>query len=851
MFDNLFGPDKYDFHINKEAQTTNSKVVKAAAVADGLGATLNEAAAMATRRSMPSTIDFLAKDAFIKDEMLKLAGMMLTDATPEGIESFLKQYMYNELAFFPDKIAVSIDLMPTREEPMAQGTIDVSIVDATGNINLAYANVIIQIPFIIRDREVLPFDAIQMGNERAVFTRENMKNILFNIKEKATRQQATPYSGSDSLSGFVGVDQSPTDSPLADTGWMDELLRIQSSLGHNHGMEDFGVYSAYVEELLEKTAGIRKVDIDYSRVEKDLYDEYLVNAEKVANEEFVEDEDLRLKKEAALATIDERVFADVGILRNSARFSFVEKDGRLVSDVPGVLFTTLIGVAGPAPERMVVAADGRYKLLLPGQKFLFNANNEVLDFTLPTTKIGGLNPGDTVAISINGIHSLPIVITKVISNASGLASMNVDKFVYGYDTHGDEVVIIATGDANDNQLIFQSKKRVMARIAQHESGKNLTYYNMYLKSKVPVLCIAPETTFLKLKPGTIGNISANSEFILTADDNIKLASTENVVHVVKVSETPEPKYTISINWQDQKYKSSRTTTFQRIKESKLLGILKIIGFDYAKSSEILHRASKGGAVESPILPGMTPWAVKPELSAVAAVSKSITDMRKALFSGDNAKSALGNIGAGLIAGSSSAAHMFGDTLGELSAYADESAALAEKLEKIAISKQSNEFRKIASLMVIKNRVDNMMRDALGGGEFVGAEVLAELHKLDPYMEKVAHDLVELKVAQAVKRNEVISPNIISATMRHLDNLHKYASHFKQASVLGTASDVKRSKTKAILDNIRETDIGPMGPAIKPSGKELIPGAKAVSSVVNSNVGQAGIMGAVMVNRLKK
>lgn len=776
MFDKLFPEALRNFEANKVSQEKNSKIHADAIVSSAMGSFIKEASTKFTP-DIQSSIDFLEKDAFIVDEMLKLASLQLDDASPEGIEMFLKQYMFNELAFFPDKVNISVNLQPmetAQAGALSQGNFDV--INATGAVNLDYSGITIQIPFIIRDKEILPFDTIQVGNESAVYTRENIRNILVNVKNRVETQSAvaTPYATNvnNSLSAFVGVDSKLNDNPLADIGYMEEMLRIQSELGNSSQTgQALGVYSSIIEDLLEKTANIQKVHNNYAAMEKDLISKYKVNAEKLASEDYIEDEELRIRKDAILDEVylDSIQLADIQILKNGAKFVYFEKDGNTLATVPARLFTLLVGANGQSNKRLVVTADGRYKLLKPGEKFMYSPAKDVPVFDIPETNIDGLNPGDSFTFNINGAHSVPMVVTKVISGAEH--GLNVSKFVYCYDTEGNECVMIPLSNVSDNQLVYQSKQTVIKNVAQMEPGHKLTFYNMYLKSKVPTLCVAPDTVFIKLKTGEIGNMQYANELMLSYDDNVKLAYTQDCIHISKTAEKPEVKFSAVINWYDKKRGGNKSTTFNNIPKAKLMNILKIIGFEYAKISEVIYRASKGDVLEIPITRGMTPWVVRPELTAAEAASKSIKDIKDALFSTAVASKAIGMLGAGVLAGAS-------PNMGKLEAFSSESEALAEKLEKIAEVKHNKEFTNMAGIMVIKNRIDNMLKDAINGAEFKGHEVLAELDKLDPVMEKIARDLVELKLAQAINRNEVISPNIINATLRHMDGLHKYSRIFK-------------------------------------------------------------------------
>ena len=176
----------------------------------------------------------LPGDAFIVDEMFKMAGFDIHDTTPEGIEQFLKEYFYNELSYFPDKLNITVTLVPLDVAPTSPKQFDMHIGNATGTVDINYNNALIQIPFILRDKEILPFDTIQMGNETAIYTRDNMRNILLNLKQMSERQPGGSgllVNETKNLDSYVGVDKHT--NITTDGGFMGDMLQIQHMLGQN------------------------------------------------------------------------------------------------------------------------------------------------------------------------------------------------------------------------------------------------------------------------------------------------------------------------------------------------------------------------------------------------------------------------------------------------------------------------------------------------------------------------------------------------------------------------------------------------------------------------------------------
>ncbi len=798
--------------------------------------------------SKDESYDFLSKDIYIKDEMSKFAGMVVYDSTPEGIEAFLKEYMYNELSFFPDKINISVNILPLDNTPVNNGTgqLDPNISNATGTIDLFYINTLIQIPFAMRDKEILPFDTIQLGSENAVYTRENLKNILFNIKNMIDKQQAG-NGLSASTESYVGVDK--TVNNLTDTGFMGDMLQIQSLMGNVGNGGSVYSYASKVNDLLEKTAKIEKVNIDYRKLRDELIKEYKESAEKIASAEFEENEALELEKKAIFDNLEREISADIQILNNKDKFEFTEKDGMIVSKTQGIVYKTILSIDNVTiDENLVITSDGRFKLLKPGEKFIFNykANkDEIAPFEFKLRKFDSLNPGYIYTAEIGGTCLLPFIVTKVTLGSQW--KINTPFFYKCQDIKGNEFIIIPASNVPEDAMVKKSKKDIMGIVAATEKPKNLAYYNVVLKASLPVLCLSPKTKFISLKQGVIGNMISAKDTMLLYDGNVKMAAYRDEVKITLVSrDSGDPKFNLVASWFDKKYNSNRRLVLDNISESRLKGVLKTMGFDYNKVSEIAFRASKEGTAVYELVPGTTPWLVKPEVTVERATDNTIKNMKDSFFTITNAKKALAPLLGG-IAGGMIADTALGDSLSGLKAFASEGAleskALAEKLEKVAIVKKSGSFNKLAGLMVIKNRVDNLVSDVLSGEEFKNTEVLAELHEIDPYMQKLAYDLVKLKLDQAFHRNEVLSPNVINATLRHLDGLHKYANCFKEASIAPNL-DFQDKVIKAVDSGIKaETVEAPLEP--KP-GKPLVGGmTKAVletaTNTVSTPTGMAGVL----------
>jgi len=761
------------FEINKRAGEEHNRlnrIIKQAGMFDSF---IKEAAKNVTKNVEEINYTMLPGDAFIADEMFKMAGFDIHDTTPEGIEQFLKEYFYNELSYFPDKLNITVTLVPLDVAPTSPKQFDMHIGNATGTVDINYNNALIQIPFILRDKEILPFDTIQMGNETAIYTRDNMRNILLNLKQMSEKQVGSGLlvNETKNLGSYVGVDKHT--NITTDSGFMGDMLQIQQMLGQNSAPNY--VHASLVNELLEKTAAIKKVDFNYDRLQLEIKQQIMPEAVKIATAEYQEDENRALEKRAFFNQLDEEVTADVQILDNGDYFVFTEKDGDIVTETVGIIFDKTTTIIRDSDQRLVLSADGRYKLLEPGEGFIFNLTrtNSLPPLNMKRIGIRGLNPGNAYTANIGGAQLIPFVVVKAISGAEHGIKIPI---IYNcLDIRGVGFTLIPAVGVGKDQIILKNKKEIMSLATQKEEPNKLSLYNIFFKSHTPIVCLSEDTEFLPLKQGEINNITSRKDKMFLFNGNVKLAAFGDKVIIVLTDGTL-PTFDIITTWTDKRSGMDRRIEVNNVDKTKAVNALKTIGYDFDTISELIYQAKKEGYAEKDLGIGTFPWKLEPSMSAGMAAVHTVENLKDSLFSKDNLKGAFTNLTSSVLGGLF-AEKDTGDKVREFGVFASESKALAEKLEKLAVAKESGTFTKLAGLMVIKNRLDNLFADTLQGGEYVGTEVLSELTELEPYMSKLAYDLVELKLAQAFHKDEIVSPNVINATLRHMDQLHKYAKAF--------------------------------------------------------------------------
>lgn len=723
------------------------------------------------REKVASDIDlsFSSEDLYIN----KYAGIALTDPSPEGVEQFIKYYMSNELSFFPEKIDVKVEILPLEGNTVTPGG-NISLENATGVVHLLYNNADIMLPYMIRDRELLPFDVLQIGKERGVYTRNNLKKVLFGIQAQVQQGQLN-----NPFSPYKGVDKHI--NQLTDHGFMRDVLRVQE-LATNYPVTNSSsdlTASELIDDLLEKVANLKPVDINYTKYSFDLQEQFRHEEDKIASIEETEEE--KIAAELRAGTLASK-YLDVHHVPTGANVMLPDKDGSIILNLKAKVFKEIIGAKQLGFNRvLMITIDNRFADIRNYERTLVQVDDNDWDFK--TTSITGIKPGYMYTGLIGGGCMVPFMVKEVTLGSQYGISM---KYAYNcIDIDGGKF-IIAEGNMPPKTVMFMSKDKAMGEALKNDAPDKICYYDIIFKKDIPIMFLPQETEFIELR-GVYDNTVKNvRELTLDSGGNFnsnlfKVASSDGI-RLSLFSRDDIHTFSLDINWTNREHTPyvSDKANFNKIDEGKVRGILKTLGMEFTEISDLIFKAQHEGTAWTPIKPGYTPQLLRTGANAIIKSNGVIDNLRKAFFNRENAIDAgaalVGGAVGGVIAGVGTGAFSSGakDIVRGLGAFADESKSLAIKLEKLAMLKKSPTAAKLAKLMIIKNGLDTMVKQALEGSEY---EVNFSLAGIEPELSNLATQLMYTKVAQLNDGNEIISPNVIQGVVQHLDGLFKYAQVF--------------------------------------------------------------------------
>lgn len=200
----------------------------------------------------PDTENICKVASQVKDSSLeKIAGIYIDNPTPENIEDFLRKYMYNELTFFPRMLEVGVEFLPSSFDTVQKNHVQ----DGTGLLKIKVRSQVVELPFMVKDGDLIPFDIIQMEGQRAPYSRENLQKIIINLDKQIEQEE---QQGPTGQSPYLGLENYSNPSTAA--GFMGDVLSIRDSQSYKQGP---GMYVSAESEYtdIEKTAKSEKYNI--------------------------------------------------------------------------------------------------------------------------------------------------------------------------------------------------------------------------------------------------------------------------------------------------------------------------------------------------------------------------------------------------------------------------------------------------------------------------------------------------------------------------------------------------------------------------------------------------------------
>jgi hypothetical protein len=352
-----------------------------------------------------------------------VVGIPLRQTSPAAIERFLVQKVRDDLGEFSNLAVIKPAIRVDKED----GDLSGNITDGFGNVMLDVSGVKVHIPFIIHQKELLPFDVIRMGDQEVTYDISKLRRIVNGIDKKIKEK-----SEDESLDGPGSEIANPKDVP-SHNGFLGSIMRIRDShstrdvngVGLWDGM-DFGTMDDFrlgkqasadvdvmevFEDAVEKIASVKvydqqAVDLFLEDFEKRA-EEAAEGLLKTAAEDVSESFD-KSKVQREMAKLDERKLVDVGRVKsgNDIKFpvsidaSFEYRNGRVYHKLQHwgkdeKRFTPVTNL-----KSIVLDSKGGYKFLRSNDNFMTTLDAPS-NFKLHEVEAKSLETGKVYAVEID------------------------------------------------------------------------------------------------------------------------------------------------------------------------------------------------------------------------------------------------------------------------------------------------------------------------------------------------------------------------------------------------------------------------------------------------------------------
>ena len=736
----------------------------------------------------------------------KIAGFNIFEPTGENIEKFIKKYIMEELQDIPFTTKVIVSLTP---QELHEENSDF-IKTAYGSVTIAVNQLKADIPFIIAESELVPFDVIQVADQTIPYNRENIRKVLIGLKKMSEAQEVA--QSEEAYGELVDKTNSSTDA-----GFLRDVIKIRDSQGGSGGkggnyVPNSGNYttaSEYIEDVIEKISSIKELDTSI-----------ISNLENLAIERFVktaeEGENLDITSEVGvmsqiLADIKEMPFKNVRQMSNGQMIRFPVKDGSEITMESGIVMKNLklLNDSTARGNVLIITENGDYIVLNSNEDMYAIEYNG--DWKLKTTPILSVKE-DCVYTSIVGDEVIyPFAIRGFDENDfdyedtsynDSLKKISLFKIhCKHYPNEGDGFTLFEVPGLNFEKVKSDDIRKV---VEKHLSPKEANL----IMSTVPYKTVACNkgTNVIKLNKHITGYLRnpKELEFKNTGD----IFKTSSVTNDLKLEAVDKERgiYTLSVNFKSQggKLNLPKLTKkqFENISEGKVKGILYAAKLQPSDIAELIAKANadRVGRMDIPEYADLERIQGGDVLSAS---DKAMKALKKGVFSvnrnflEDLGVNILGEQVGDLASSNDSiekAINVAGEILGNKSKYASEYLRKIEKhskevcveFEKIAIEKESKNFKNLSSLMYATNKIASLL---LEDKEYVLVKEAAEaVLDGENYLKDSINGLITLKSLQYKEGNEHVSPHLIKKAVDCIDGLYKISKNLKKGLLINGKTD---------------------------------------------------------------
>lgn len=784
-----------------------------------------------------------------------VSGTLLRNTSPAAIETVLLNKVRSDLGDFHDLAIIK----PTLRIDQEDGDLSGNVTHGYGTVLVSVGDKTLHLPFIIHDKELLPFDVIRMGGQEVGYDLVKLRKLVVAL-DKHSKEQ----TGDDTVHGEVMEVADIRDVPTQN-GFLGTIMNIRDSNSHlgssgidNYEGQNFGHMederlqkmasldvAEVFEEFHEKLANIRTFTKDdvkavVSGIEKKAEKEAEQLMETVSDVEVSNQETAGVQR--AFAELDQDKLASHKLVAsgNNIKFPIYEdgqfeyRNGRVYHKIKS---TTDYPENDSKIKHIVVDNKNHYALLGSDDKFMVSvAQPSHFDFRQESAR--GLQLGHMYAFE----WETDTISRPFFVNASFLQSEEDNGILVSVPERTKVYEVLKAAQSTIFRDAFEcienNRRFTVVILKGNESGKIIEeinsnelydYINKYASDSSDfrvsrmiverfrsekIIFVSENMQFFKLKTNISGHFTKPDGLFKEGPLFDKTAAYDQANKVrLHINEQKRPS-TYSVEWSFADEKDIDGETGYALEKKRMddlspaqaKQILQDLGFDYRKQEMFFQIAKRNGRFAEFALPNVeVAKGITPKDKAVSKAKDAVRNIANATLNAGNFIPVLENVMADTAAGAiTSIVPSSVDWMQNLQNKVAQSQEVAMEFEKIADSVKGQAWSEIAYVLNMKHHLDKLASTIEGGFVKDAEPIFADIKQLEPLVEKIASDLIQFNREQL--RGDVqtfVKPEMVKQALHELDGITGY---IKVAEELEKKSFFHKG-TRSKIDQLANTMIG--------------------------------------------
>lgn len=762
---------------------------------------------------------------------MKTYGTPLKNTHPAQVEKYIVDKIRVDIGMdLLDKVKIQPKLEVDREE----GDLSGNLSNGYGTIQLTVGDQSVFIPFIITNRELLPFEVIRMGTQEAGYSPEKLRNVIRNLAQRSAADETegdvisrddVPFDN-----GFLGTimdvrDEENMKSMNGANAWRGSSFGDLDEARMMKRRADVDVF-----DVLEKVAMITqqatiitpqdletfldKVAADASNVERpNVFDKTAAYEEQKALRLSEKLDDIKLVNYAKHRSGNNVSLPLTTATGNGQRFETTR--GRIYTK-----FTSAIG-SRPSFKGLVVTAGQKFRILKDSDQLMTFRDAEVASF----------EPKDVGARSfaINRLYTYEENDTTAVIPfriKDSFVRSHRDRFTVGQRSTSVSDALSDTNTLFQDVLVAQEYDKVapksfgilltnlvtvptrykrnelIAFIDDHAASEDDNWLAKAMVSTYQLseyVLMPPHKRWIEMIYPLEGGYTKPNSIVPRDVLEKQAAFKDQNVATLRVKGMQKPRV-YSIDWQYVEAVGAGGARTERIKKAyenkltyeKARNMLLLLGFTHMQTQQLfdmVHRSSRQASLPLPDVKKAK------ELSRDEMGRKQKLERKQSILSQTLNHQVLGKELSNLMSfGIAAALDTAGltDPSAGIHAFMKQSQETAVALEKLAEAFKGEHWAELAVIANVKHRIDKVASEIHQGKLVADADDLFKVAgELTPKIEKLAKLLVPYnRLQNKLETHHRIDSDLIKQAQTMLDMMYGYAGLDKTAGVQSFFGDAK-------------------------------------------------------------